>query len=241
MGLFSFLGDHTEARPGATVQGKVALNPSMNPAFANGMAERMGDPGLLQKAPVQVEQPGFLHNLIDYAKRPETMLALGTALRSSGGNEGAFADQARIIQGQRADKLLERAQADRARKNAAFKAAYQNGKFDPAAYTSALGDSSVDPSDIADLTRAFSPKAGVDGGYSYTQDPTTGETHWGGQRPESYGEQAAIAREAEQERRNQQLEDIARQGLKIREFSAHRPRVGHGGSASGLPPGYVAR
>lgn len=243
MGLFDFLNGDPQVSPGAQFEGKVAPNPEMNGAFANGLADRMGDPGMLQKAPTLSQGPGFLEKLRTPDDRGLTfgdkLYAAGSALSDDG--DAGVQHLQNVRKDFKADQVLSLAKEDRARKNAAFKAAYQNGKFDPAAYTSALGDSSVDPSDIAELTRAFSPKAGVDGGYSYTQDPTTGETHWGGQRPESYGEQAAIAREAEQERRNQQLEDIARQGLKIREFSAHRPRAGHASSASGLPPGYVAR
>lgn len=139
-------------------------------------------------------------------------------------NQAALAKEAKLAQ-------------ERAKKAAALKAAYVNGKFNPQAYIEAMGnEASLD--DLTGATR-LAPKGGVDGGYAYTTDPFTGETTFGGQRPISRAEQLAQERFDEQERRNQVLEDIARGRLGVAQgqLGVSRDRLNRpsGGGAAPQP------
>lgn len=181
MGLFDFL------KPSQTVNPGESFNATL------------GDQklGLLQTAPTAGPQEGFL----DRFRKPneqglsgaDKLFAIGDVL---GGNaDGAMKYLSGKTQEHKAGQQLEQAKADRAKKNAAFKAAYQGGKFDPAAYLAGIGDE-ADLGEAFTLATKLAPKAGVDGGTPYTQDPFSGETTWGDRRPMSYSEEQADERAA---------------------------------------------
>lgn len=271
MGLFSFLFDqqapttagfmpqsalpksdpNAPIDPGMSVprQDTTSVPTGFSPQDDNPLARQLGPTAEFRNLPHMENQPGLLHKAFDYVKSPQGMMTLGTALRASGGDEGAFQDQARMQQSMQAQRDRQEQLEHRSKANAAFKVAYQNGKFDPQAYTHAMsGDPLFDASDVADLQKTFAPKTGVDGSYAYSIDPD-GHVNWGEQRPMSHAEEAQIAREAEAERRNQVLERLAQQRLGyeservgISRGRERRLSSGGGGSASGvpaLPPGFV--
>lgn len=130
---------------------------------------------------------------------------------------------------------------ERARKNAALKKAYGPNGFDVQAFMAEMGDGG-DASEALSLAKELAPSGGVDGSFAYTKDPLTGQVHWGEQREMSHAEEAQLAREAEAERRNRELEDIARGRLGVADYAAHH-RVGRGGGARAsvpaLPAGFV--
>lgn len=147
----------------------------------------------------------------------------------------------------------EKQQAARARQAAALRASYVNGKFNPQAYIEAMaGDVTAD--ELAGFTK-LAPKGGVDGGFATSTDAFTGETTFGAQRPMSYSEQIAQERADEAERRNRELEDIARGRLGVSQGQlglsrqregriASQPKGSSGGGLGGagapapLPPGF---
>lgn len=222
-------------------QGMTRVATGFSPSDDNPVARQLGPTAEFRNLPHMETQPGLLHQAWNYVKSPEGLMTVGTALRASGGDEGAFQDQARMQQSMQAQRDRQEQIAHRTKANAAFKAAYQGGKFDPKAYTDAMsGDPLFDASDVADLQKTFAPKTGVDGGSAYTIDPD-GSIHWGEQRPLSHSEEAQIAREQEAERRNQVLEDIARGNLAVRQgqLGVSQQRATHVGASGGKPPAAV--
>lgn len=229
-GLFDFLGQNpafgAEAQP----------DPQSLPSVQH--AAPMADPGALTHLATEAPKPpGFLDKLrqpdengINFSDR---LYAFGAALSDTPEAGMAHLDRRRAAF--KDDAKLAEQKADRARKNAAFRSAYKDGKFDPGAYTAALGDSG-DPSDIAELSKTFAPKTGVDGGFGYSIGPD-GNPVWGAQRPQSFTEQAAALREAEIERHNQAMEEAMQRNLGIRDFTAHRPRASGRGGVPPPPPG----
>jgi hypothetical protein len=158
MGFLSGFGNMFGGGMDDLVQrGEALAKPSMLDGLFHGPQQITGGQvdgqGLLQP-PTMEKGPGLLERA--RTADPNTGLSfadklymLGSAARDEGPDPMKYAQQRR----QEAQ-----AGADRGRRNQAFKAAYQGGKFDPAAYASALGDSNVDPSDIAALTNAFRSK-----------------------------------------------------------------------------------
>jgi len=77
--------------PGGSFIGKVGMSPEMNPAFALGVKEAMGEPGEMKRPPVAVGNPehSYLGGLIRY-QRPEgqtgaeRMALLGAAMSDAG-------------------------------------------------------------------------------------------------------------------------------------------------------------
>lgn len=169
----------------------------------------------LQLPPTMQKQPGFFSRMIgtdgDGASFGDRLMMATMAAQ----NPASAMDYRLKLRKETADK------SERQRRNEALKGAYRNGRFDPQAYIEGVGDAG-DATDAFDIAKVTAPKAGVDGGYSYTQDPMTGETQWGEQRPMSYSEQLAEERAAELE---EYREEMLKQGW---------ARVGQGGERIGL-------
>ena len=159
------------------------------------------------------------------------------------------------LQGKRKEhqSTLDKAAAGQAlaRKNAAFRGAYRDGRFDPQAYMDALG-AEDDASDAFSFAKAAAPQGGVDGATAWTRDPFSGETTWGEQRQESPAERERAAQNDEMmayrqemmELRRQQEERARRQGDERIGLSRQREgRVAAGGGGRGgvppLPPGFM--
>lgn len=236
MGVFDFLRDKP-AQP-------AALSPTPSSNVMDGLTPAAPQPAPAPAA--QPEQPGLFHQLMNYVTSPEGRIGIGTALRSWGGDDGAFQDQARIQQQFAAQRKLQEQTEDRTRKNMAFKKAYQNGKFDPAVYVANLGASDVDPEDIAKTAKAFAPEGGVSGDFSYTKDPLSGAVTWGGERPMSYSDQHAVQALQETERHNKVNEGQggARLGYEGQRVQIERQRERRAAANTGaglpsLPPGFV--
>lgn len=239
-GLFDFLGKDLGGGFGQPQQPPV----QQEQATAMMPATQSPPPEGLLHPPQQVEGPGLLERLrtpndsgVSWADK---LYAIGGVL----GGDSAGGMQ--YLQGKqkdaRAQKLLDQAKADHAAKNAAFRAAYKDGRFDPAAYAAALGSADVDPSDIAQLSKTFAPQGGVEGGRSYTKNPSTGAITWGDSAPPTAADLEHQAAEAERERHQRIVEDYMLRGLGIKQqnadagtFRAHKAPAG--AAPSWLPPG----
>lgn len=206
--------------------------------------------GLLQSPqPGPMDHPGFLERI----RTPDEKsgLSLGDKIYMVGDAFGGGEAMQAYQQRHRADMATAKAdatkKADAQRRNQAFKAAYVNGKFDPAAFVSALGDQGADLGDVAQLTktlqperpRAFSTSAGVvaenpDGGFDMKfpvqQKLPTGLRMGENGEPEIDPEYLAL---------QTQLAN-ARAGAVASHRAPPRGRAG-GGASTGLPPGYVPR
>lgn len=230
MSLFDFLKP-AAGRAQAALFGEDTIAPGRT---VEPIGER--DP-TLTVAPQMEHHQGLLGQAGDYLKGaikdPNTWMAVASAMRSAGGNENAFQDLSAIQERSRAAEKAAVAKADRARKNAAFKSAYQGGKFNPQAYIDGLGDADIDAAaEAADYQKAFGPKTGVDGGFAYSIGPD-GNVEWGEQRPISHDEQNDQARAA-------YLEQVARERLtnedeRIALARQREGRVARGGGAGGKP------
>lgn len=267
MGLFSFLfGDHggdpnagfapqhqfpqPPMDPGMSVprpHATIGVSPDVNPAMAPNLP---ADAGEMMQTPQIAPKEGLLARMT----KPD---ANGTTLRDKIAMAGMMlrdnADPSQVTDYQsQIDRrqLTQQQAAHRARSNAAFKAGYQNGKWDPIAYSKSMeGDPQFDPAELEKLTQAFGPKTGVEGGYAYSLGKD-GNVQWGEQRPISYAEQAQIARDADRAQHDRALEDAlkARLGYESDRVGLARTREhrlssgGGGGVAAGvppLPPGFV--
>lgn len=233
MGFMDLFRSKMVPQAGATVDGKFGINPNMNQA----MAPTLPDPGPMQTAPQMVEQPGFFAR-----QRIPGADGISNADRILMGLMSLNGDTQGAVQYGGNLKKTAKDDADRAHKNAALKAAYANGKFDPAAYMKALGNSG-DAADALSIAKELAPKAGVDDGFTYTIDPVTGEVRWGGQRAASHAEESTAARAAAQQAHEQALEaialgrlDVERQNARTNSFRAHKPG-GHSSAPSWMPPG----
>lgn len=185
---------------------------------------------------------GFLDNLTatgdDGVSFSDKLYAAGAILQNDpNALSGIQAKRTKYTENQAALAKEAKLAQERAKKAAALKAAYVNGKFNPQAYIEAMaGDVGLD-----DLTAAqrLAPQGGVEGGYAYTKDPFTGQVTFGEQRPISRAEQLAQERFDEQERRNQVLEDIARGRLGVAQgqLGVSRDRLNQpsGGGAAPQP------
>lgn len=245
MGLLDFL-----IKPGlqATPQGPTAPTKAFN---AEGL---LADIGPMQRPDVLTETPsplqGFASKFFGTTDQGDTfsdrLYAFGETM---GGGDGMGYLNARRgdvrAQTERAEAKAEKertkaeAQADLARRNAAFRGAYKGGRFDPEAYMAAMGDQG-DASEAFSLARALAPKAGVDGGTAYTQDPLTGETQWGDQRAESPAERLARERmedmdayREEQIRLREEALGLSRQ--REGRIAAGAGARGRGGAAGAIP------
>lgn len=169
----------------------------------------------------QAEKPeGFLSKVFgtgdDGVTFADKLYATGGILQNDPNAMIGISDKRKEFKAEGAKRALEEKQAaQRAKQATALRQAYQNGRFNPQAYIEAMaGDVTAD--ELGGFTK-LAPKAGVDGGFAYTQDPFSGETQFGAQRPMSYNEQIAEDRLDEQERRNQVLEQIAMGNLGVRQ------------------------
>lgn len=141
-------------------------------------------------------------------------------------------------------KTTAEAAALKAKGNRAFKAAYQNGKFDAGAYASVMGDD-LDPLSMAKVVKAYAPEGGVSGDFGYAKDPVTGTISWQGERPQGYGEVTSAANSAETMRHNHVTEEQGAGHLTVSQAQAALARQregrlgakGAGGAPSWLPPG----
>lgn len=129
-------------------------------------------------APQQMDKPSLLSEAWNWLKSPQGMMTISTGLRSASGDQDATGPA--LAYAEQQNKLAIQRQAIKA-KNAALKAAYANGKFDPQAYMSALAGSDqveVDPSDLSALDKIGQPDLqyieGTDGIYQVNK--RTGES-----------------------------------------------------------------
>lgn len=187
------------------------------------------------QAPAQPKKEGLLSRIMATG---DDGVTFGDKLYAAGGIIKGDSDPLSQISAKRNEfkanektRLAEEKQkATRARQAAALQAAYVDGKFNPQAYIAAMsGD--VTPDELAGFTK-LAPKGGVDGGYAYQTDPFSGETVFGDQRPMSYSEQIAQDRLEETERRNRELEALARGGLAVRQGQLGLSRQREGRIAS---------
>ena len=96
------------------------------------------------------------------------------------------------------------AQALKDKGNQAFRAAYQNGKFDPSTYASVMGDD-LDPEAFAKLATAAGPKTSMSGSYAINTNPLGGggiDMSSGASGSPDYAENTAAGNSAEQQRHN---------------------------------------
>lgn len=263
MGFLDFI---TKPRFSATPTDPLSVTPYEQPAATYGNdgllsavpeLAGMAAPQQMNQMPDLEEKPSILSGVWDYLKSPQNLAALGGALKNYSGGEGGV-EQAMAIGEQRRGEArqnaaMEKAKADLARKNAAFKAAYVNGRFDPQAYLAAMGGEG-DMAEGFSLAAKLAPEGGVDGGTAWTRDPLTGETTWGERRGPSHGEELADERNDETaqyreimlELRRQAEERMARQGDARIGLSRQREgRISSGGGGGGhgpvpaLPAGFV--
>ena len=226
---------------------------SVAPQMAMGQAAA---PSTMLGALLQKDANGhrsILGNLGGILKNPEALNYIGAALKDMSGDDGnLMAAEQNVLARQEKAKKDALALQSRQAISEAMKGAYgDDGKFDPMLFAqNMLGSGSLsDAGDVLNFAKQATPekpKIGIDGGYSYSIDPNTGEVSWGDQRPMSYGEEAAIAREREAERRNQVMEEIARGRLGVAQgqLGLGRQREGRVAAKSGSgavpppPPGF---
>lgn len=188
------------------------------------------------QAPAQPKKEGLLSRIMATG---DDGVTFGDKLYAAGGIIKGEGDPLSQINAKRTEYKAnektrlaeEKQQAARARQAAALRASYVNGKFNPQAYIEAMaGD--VTPDELAGFTK-FAPKGGVDGGFAYTTDVFSGDTTFGAQRPMSYSEKIAQDRLDEQERRNREIEALARGGLAVRQGQLGLSQQREGRIASG--------
>lgn len=151
------------------------------PPVPDGMVAPSQPVGPMQAPPQTTERPSLLSEAWNWAKSPQGMLTIGTGLRSLGGDQNAGMDAVRIGAQLRQEatqrQQQQKTQEDRARVNAALKASYASGQFDPKALVNALSDADVDLGEIATTARAFEPRRkyveGPDGIYEIDEDAGT--------------------------------------------------------------------
>lgn len=194
---------------------------------------QMGAPETLTQAPQIEEKPSLLQGAIKFLTSPQSIAALGAGLNG----DPASVQMAADIGARRRDMAAkaeaeQKAKADLARKNAAFKAAYQGGRFNPQAYLDAIGDEG-DASEAFSLAKALAPQGGVDGGTAYTRDPLTGEVQWGEQRPMSPAERLAEERAAALEAYREEQIRLAEERQRLAERREGRVAAGGGRGGRG--------
>lgn len=248
MSLFDFLTQDPTGGQGfgpATqpVQPQVAEQAPAMPQTAQAPAG-----GLLQ-APAQTAQgPGLLERL----RTPDdtgisTLDKIGAAaamLRDNAEPDVGY----KILDSKRkafqSAKDTAAAQALKEKGNRAFRAAYQNGKFDASTYASVMGDD-LDPMAFAKLATAAGPKGGESGGFALTTNPLNGQVEWHGQRPPSYADTTSFRTEAEREQHDRTTEAQGAGHLAVAQGNAALAKQREGrlaskpaaGGASWLPPG----
>src|SRR6185503_50783 len=155
--------------------------------------------------PHMATQPGLLSGLMSRLKTPDANgMTLGDKLALSGMMMRDNADPSTVMEYQ--NSRLKQAQFQRSlalqqRGNQAFRAAYQNGKFDPTVYAQVMGDA-LDPEALAKMATTFNPKKTLQDGFIVTTDPIGGGLSIDGERPMNYGEQTAQQQAAEAHRHN---------------------------------------
>jgi hypothetical protein len=205
--------------------------------------------GLLQAPqPGPMDHPGFLERI----RTPDEKsgLSLGDKLYMVGDAFGNGDAMQTYQKNHRADAVTAKAEAtkraDSQRRNAAFKAAYVNGKFDPAAFVSALGDTSEDLGDVASLAKNLRPErpqtySTSDGLVSVGEDNKPTLTY-----PVQHKLPAGLRMgEDGQPEIDPQYLALQTQLANARAgaVASHRapPRGRAGGASTGLPPNYVPR
>lgn len=220
----------------------VAQQPDLSPQAA----PQVPQGGLLQAPQQPPHGPGLLERFRtandDGISGADKLYAVGAILGgdSDGGIKYLQTKQAAGVKA----KAESEKQALKDKGNRAFKAAYQNGKFDAGAYASVMG-SDLDPLSMAKVVKAYAPEGGVSGDFGYTKDPVTGAISWQGERPQGYGEATSAANSAETMRHNQVTEQQGAGHLTVSQAQAALARQREGrlgskvpaGAASWLPPG----
>lgn len=215
---------------------------------------QMGAPETLTQAPQIEEKPSLLQGAIKFLTSPQSIAALGAGLNG----DPASVQMAADIGARRRDMAAkaeaeQKAKADLARKNAAFKAAYQDGRFNPQAYLDAIGDEG-NALEAAQLARELGPKRKVfsntHGVFAYDEnDPESEiETLDEYERPAPVGfeyDEAGVLRPV---RGGPADPEYIRQAADVRrEAVVSRPMPSRGGGGGGrggssvppLPPGFV--
>lgn len=252
MGLLDFL---TQGSVRAQPQQPQMVQPFEAPqpeagGLLSSVPEALGQqaPQAMMQMPQLEQKPSLLGGILNWAKSPQGLATIGTGLSSWGGDENAGSEGMALGQllRQNEAKAQERkkAQDDLARKNAAFRAAYQGGKFNPQAYMEALGDEG-DAAEAISMAAKLAPEGGVDGGTAWTRDKLTGETTWGGQREESPAERLRREQMDEMETYRQEMIRLREEQLALSRQREGRVAAGGGGRGGGgrvvpsLPPGFV--
>lgn len=136
----------------AAPSGQLPAAPMAAPAPAASALPPVQQPDML---PQQEAQPSFLSRLTattpDGLTFQDRLMALGSILHGDGAGAQNYLQQQRT--NATAQTKLAKADADRQKMAAAFKAAYAGGKFDPQVYANMAG-SEFNPSDLEALAKA---------------------------------------------------------------------------------------
>lgn len=258
MGFLDFL---TQPRISAKPRDQLTITPyEQNAPPQDGLLSTLVEP-MQQAAPQQMqrmpqleEKPSLLSGAMKFMTSPQMLAAIGAGIKGDGTGvqiAAQLGQQRRELEAM-AQKDA-KAKADLARKNAAFKAAYQDGRFNPQAYLDAIGDEG-DALEAAQLARELGPKRKVfsntHGVFAYDEnDPESEiETLDEYERPAPVGfeyDEAGVLRPV---RGGPADPEYIRQAADVRrEAVVSRPMPSRGGGRGGrggssvppLPPGFV--
>lgn len=251
MGFLDFL---TKPRMSATPQDPMTVTPYEQPqaepmdGLLSAVPERleMGAPEQMIRPPQLEEKPSLLAGIGERLTKEKDGVGFWDRLYAAGEVVGG-GDGMGYLQGKRDTyaKTLEKQQAkeDLARKNAAFKAAYRDGKFNPQAYLDAIGEDG-DVAEAFSLADKLRPKTGVSGDTPYTID-NEGNVEWGEERPWSRRDQEAADKNDEMAMYRELMAAVAQGRLSVAEGQAALARQregriaadgGKGGGKGGGPP-----
>lgn len=234
MALFDFLMGHPTVNPSQTMP--VGLLSTGQPS-GDGMTP---DPNAsvlaptmtqdtMQTAPSQGPREGGLLGGMDWRN---LALAVGTALRAHGGDQNAWGELANTQMRQMQMAQMQRQVELQRRGNQAFRAAYQNGKFDPKVYAEVMGDA-LDPKAMAEIAATVRPKVSYQNDRILKEDQLTGDVTDAGQLPMGYAEQTAAANSAETGRHN--LATEGHEAATLQETGRHnRVEEGQGSARIGI-------
>lgn len=194
MGIFDFLHGGLQPQDGGSMDGVMAASPSINQAMAPQMGgqstAQIGgvDVGPLKQPPVMAERPGLLDRIT--APDPNTGTTFRDKLMMAGALMRDNGDPSTVVEMQNArlkQMEFQRQLAIQVRGNQAFRAAYQNGRFDPSTYAQVMGNY-LDPRAMAEIAKTVNPEQSLQDSYIVEKDPIKGTARIVGQRPQTYSE-----------------------------------------------------
>lgn len=235
MSLFDFLFDHsTPTAPTSAPAGLLSMSrpPEGPPSDNVDTLQPTLSQATLQSGPQSETHEGLLSKLGSFVTSPNFLMALSTGIRAYGGDQNAFSDQARFQDQQLKMAEYKRQLALQQRGNQAFRAAYQNGKFDPKVYAQVMGDY-LDPKAMAEIASVVRPKVSYQNDRILKEDQLTGDVTDAGQLPMGYAEQTAAANSAETGRHN--LATEGHESAALQETGRHnRVEEGQGSARIGI-------